>query len=459
MLLRLYICTIIISVFPLSLIAQDKQQRAVESLIDSSRNHIIVLIDRSGSMKKSGNINIVRELITREIPKLLFEEGIVINEKTLLQKDDYLSIAFFGLGGNNRYDYKNYINQELVVGDKRPIGKTYSRVTSRIVFDSLWQKIEENYNQFFSGNFTGLSFAGPTGFHYFKNKEKTVHQTFVLIVSDGQYHSIDDPTSELRLKSIIGKTGINHRFKNNGHIEEVFSDVKSNYSWHPELLSRAYGQFSLNLYEYVPNQLNLDIRSKLKFPTEVELDRTPDGYEGMFKITDIDPRDIYVPQKVLTRILSKDMTDTISQDIDFFNKGEVSFKIRDIPANYIGEPLNINLAFWVDYNEEAYGAHQLHPFGRKEQGADGLVESVEVFFEKKSRILAFIPLTNRLYKISAKFAGTRQNRNVLFWNVFLISLLFLGFIVYSWWYIIKKRRVTDAQSISIMTVSGIKITE
>lgn len=446
-------------VSPLILGAENKQENYTSTVIDSFRNHIIVLIDRSGSMKRSGRMDQIEQLITHEIPKILFEKGIVIPQKALLQNKDYLSIAFFGLGNYNSYDYKNYINQELTIGDDKVIGKMYSRIGSPIVFDSLWREIKNNYGLFFSGNFTGLSFAGPLGFNFFKGKDKKVNRTFVLIISDGQFHLIDDPSSEIKLKSIRDADEEIHLLSNNKHIEDIYSIVKGRYIWHPKLLTLKFNRFNLNLYEYIPNQLSLAIRSKLKFPVEINLERRPTGYEHSFAIVDSDTADIFIPQKVLVRIISQNTKDTIGQFMHSFHANKAVISLRDIPNKYVGKPLKMDLAFWVDFKDEAYGMHRLHPFGRKEQGANGLVESLEINFEETGRILGTIPLTNRLYKFSSGLMGNRQGKNIFFWNLLFSSLILLLFAICGLWYILKKRRVTDPNSISITTATGTQITD
>lgn len=429
----------------------------LEKNIDAFRHHVIVLVDRSGSMKRNVLQSEMKRLFTEQLSKILYDTAAVLPDRPLLLEKDFLSVAYFGLGRFNNYDYKQYILQELQTGNAGNYGTSFSRAVDGDTISRLWAQIGRNYHSFFSGNFTGLSFAGPSGFHFFKGKERKVHRTFVLLVSDGQFHSIDDPSSELAMKSVFDRNGNLHRFKSNEYIEGVYADVKTNYNWHPELYSKQYNKFELKLFEYVPNQVGLAIRSKLDFPVEVQIDRTPDGYQKTVTISDQDKGDAFDPQKVLVQLLDSKSGDTIYQDLFPFKDGVSHFDLEGLSSKPGGGSLQMQLSFWMNYNDEVYGGFQLHPFGGAAQGADGLKESITLYFEKEGRILGFLPFPNSLYRFSSGFRGTSQSRNILFWNGLLILLLTLTLAGYTLWYIIRTRIISDPSQVSIQTISGARI--
>jgi len=429
----------------------------LEKTIDAFRHHVIVLVDRSGSMKRNVLESEMKRLFTEQLSKILYDSAEVLPDRPLLLEKDFLSVAYFGLGKFNNYDYKHYILQELQTGNAGNYGTSFSRAVDREVINSLWAQIGRNYHSFFSGNFTGLSFAGPSGFHFFKGKERKVHRTFVLLVSDGQFHSIDDPSSELAMKSVFDRNGNLHRFKSNEYIEGVYADVKTNYNWHPELYSEKYNKFELKVFEYIPNQVGLAIRSKLDFPVEVQVDRTPDGYQKTFTVSDQDRGDAFDPRQVLVQLLDSKSGDTISQHLHPFKDGVSRFDLEEFSSKPAGDSLLMQLSFWMDYNDEVYGGFQLHPFGSTAQGADGLKESITLYFEKEGRILGFLSFPNSLYRFSSGFRGTSQSRNILFWNGLLIFLLTLTLAGYTLWYIIRTRIISDPSQVSIQTISGARI--
>lgn len=444
---------------PFCLICQDSEWKSQKLQIDSFRNHVIILLDRSGSMKGEESTRILENVVKNEVPKLLSEKGLVIDQKALLQSDDYLSIGFFGLGEFNNYDYTRFIT--LAVDDQadKPFGRTFSRISAQAALDHSWKQIYTHQKRFFSGDFTGLSFAGPIGFQFFKNSERRVHRTFVLLISDGQFNSIDDPNNEISHESIWIKRYKRHQtLFNRGHISEAYKEVRNQYNW-SEVWSSQYGKYKLHLYEYVPNQRSLDVRSIVEFDMDVMLNRTPGGYEKKLTFKDADTSDIYLPQLVALQIVDPESKEIIHQDIHYFHEGQANTLLRDIPKEYYGTPLKMEMAYWVDLKDDVYACHQLHPFGDDEQGAKGLVKTIDLLFEEKAYVLGFIPLNNYLYKISGSLMGGVQRDNVLFWNACLISLLLIILVISTAIYISRKRVITDARSIAIKTLTGSQISD
>ena len=450
-----------LSLVPFLLFSQETEPELEGLAVHEFRHHVVVLIDRSGSMKRKmerrKGMQRFKSLLSTQVNNILFEPGQVLPEEMLLREKDYLSIAFFGLGRNNQYDYKRYISQEIN-GRHGELGKTYWENHSPEDLQAIWGKIQRYNNSIFSGNFTGLSFAGPMGVNYFKQKQKKVHRTFVIIISDGQFNSIDDPSSELVTKAITDRrTGERHRLNNQSYVDQVFSSVKSNYLWHPELFRQEYGPFKLNIYEYKPNQSNLSSRSILEMPANLQVLRTPNGFEKTFSIKDSDPTDDYVPRKVLVRITHTDSDKLIYEKTNFFENGQAKITIHDLPSAFLNDSLKMSLFFWIDFGDDAYGAHQLHPFGSDEQGAGGLKESLTLTFEPTGKIWGVIPLSNSMFSLSSSFMGAEQNQNIRFWNHAFGVLLLAMLLIFGWRYLLRHRETKDPDSISIQTISGIKI--
>ena len=361
---------VFIFLFPFCLVCQDSEWESKKLQIDSFRNHVILLLDRSGSMAKGRDMDALEEVFTKTLPDILFEKGKVIENKSLLQSNDHLSIASFGLGSFNDYNYEQFIHQRIGK-EESSLGQTYTVLNKSDKLEQLWKKISAQPKAFFSANFTGLSFAGPIGFNYFSSDNKRVHRTFVLIISDGQFHSIDDPSSELSMKGVNDGQKRWQEFKNHQIIRDAFSEVKMHYSWHQGERYWQEGKYKIQLFEYIPNQLNLDIRSKVDFDPEIIIERKPGGYEKVLSFTDSDTTDLYVPQKAMVQLLNKKTGDTIFQDIRIFKGGTALFKLKHLSNSLVGDPLELYASFWVDYNDTAYGSHQLHPFGKKNAGSRG----------------------------------------------------------------------------------------
>lgn len=425
---------------------------------DSLKNHVILLIDRSYSIRKNGGVEKLEDLLSNEIPSILFEADKVIKEEPLLKRKDYLSIAYFGLGGFNQYTFDNFISDKMTMEDYEKIGKRYWENVTIKEFKDFWNGDDFDIWDVCTGDFTGLSFAGPMGIHFFRQKDNKVHRTFVLIVTDGQFNSIDDPSSELAVASVRDGLGKYRILRNATSVEGIFSDVKANYTWHPELIREQHFPLSLNLYEYKPNQINFSIRSKLDFPSELELERKLNGYETTFDIIDADSLDNYRPHKVLVQISSSNSeNEFIFQKEIFFQGSTAKIPIIDLPKENMDNPLKLSLHFWVDFDDDAYGAHQLHPFGSVGQGSEGLTEMLDITIEKQRKILGFIPLSNRMYNFSTNWVEEKQSESVKFWNRFFGLLLFVMSLMIVWWYLVKERELVDPKTITIKTVGGSKI--
>ncbi|MEM1319427.1 MAG: hypothetical protein AAGG75_04180 [Bacteroidota bacterium] len=448
---------------PLALTQVPAELEAEQAIAEHQafRHHLILLIDRSGSVRKQLSKPKYRDrlkrMLTSELPELLFTPGEVLPNRALLEEQDYLSTAFFGLGGWNRYDYRSFIGQGSDLYRTDPIGQNYVEGIDTTFFIQLHKDIQSDTRSLFAGNFTGLSFAGPIGFNYFKQSKIKVHRTFVLLISDGEYHSIDDPSSELSIPAVEDSWGKMHTLNNSEYIDSIYATVKTNYLWHPALKEINAQPFYMNLYEYKPSQRNLSIRSKLDFPAEVRIERRPEGFEQTIRIKDGDLSDPYTPRKFLLQVRQANSEQIIHQEVQEFESGLIDLTLHDDILGRSDAPLELDLRFWLNFKDPAYGAHQLHPFGSVEQGAEGLVETIRINKEARANILGIVPLFDGLYRFSAPWAGPAQRDNVRFWNSTLIVLAFLLLLLVVYRYIRRNREITDPKLIRIQTAKGSKI--
>jgi hypothetical protein len=407
--------------------------------VDSLTHHVLVLLDRSGSVKRVTNgTNAVKQLITRSLPHYLLDTNIIADlpaNRALLQPGDYLSIMSFGFEQNNP-DVEKFI--EMVDGSNR-YGLAFNQSFSRNTFDNLWQKINnpngnyQGFSTFFRKNWTGLSFAGPLALNKLHDTTmpKDINRTFVIIVTDGEFNDINDPNNEIKV------IGMDHNgytsIANKDSILTRYNKIREVFLWDQLLeypISAGNRTYKFEIMEYKPIQKTFAIEALMPFDPELVFKRTPHGYHSKdLKITPYKDNPNFSLEKMrLTGYDSTQQFDLFTEEYtNIYNDTSIwlTFDNDDFEHD-----LYLKAQFWVHFDDGVYGGHTLHPGGSSLQGKKGLNKLVKVYIEPRAEIYWFIPLWDILY-IPLSFISENQYTVKAIYEISIPLLLIIVAFIYN----------------------------
>lgn len=466
----------LLMLFLLSICSVAKAQGS-EASKDSiaDKHHIIILIDRSagmifpqgGSTSNSvviGNKNRIRSLLNIIKGKCneVMDDS---SDRKLLELGDYISFAGFGLHyyGNNYDDnFENFVlikdryNQNQT-GEEIPFG---SRFIEKVVpgendnffSDINWSVLDSGGN-FFNKYWGGISVSRPLAMSSLThpNKSVGVGRTFLFLITDGEYNGFGDPVQEVM--------SIKRSYENQGrnldvsYVLERINMVNENFTvkkveGDSPIIHTAQkiggGKYELSLFEYIPLQKFFSIESVFDFPSKVECKRVGGGYKAKIEFTLIG-NNYYTPLKVKGDLYSKkDGTLIDSLLVQNFDSELEPFSTEIfIPNEKKSDTDSLNLKFWLQFNDEAYGASILSPYGSDIQGAKGLNRMLPLEFEAKAKVYGLIPLSNNTLKFFSFGKDRSQDsvRSTIEWFSFVIVILLLIAVLII--YIKANRYVTD----------------
>ena len=285
-------------------------QAQVPLSADTLSHHVIVLVDRSGSIRDNSDnsvkLNRFETLITRDLRNICFRDKGVVKDalqpdRALLDasKGDRLSIISFGLAlqGPN---FDNFI--EISEG-RNTFGMKYNNSFDENEFQDLWNTIEDRIKpvNFFRKNYSVISAAIPMGVHHLADSSELTNRTFVVLVSDNVFNGAD-PVDELETVKAAALYEYNRgrsrsrEIKNTERVADEFFKVSGQYLWRKiaersienSRLDEDRNKVALSVYEVIPSAGVFAIESLLKFNTlEAHFSRIKGGYETRFELDPI----------------------------------------------------------------------------------------------------------------------------------------------------------------------------
>lgn len=388
-------------------------------------NHVIVLIDQSGSMVGNLDPGRAREIFDRSLKQICFTPGEVIPNRKLLDKDkgDYLSILGFGINSGESM-MKDFVHNVSVGGKAMYYYQQYDEG----IFSQLWQSIEAGgpLRTFFNRNYTFYTFCKHMTFYRLSDTtdRKKIYRTFLIVISDELPNTSNPENEDKNWKAwgVLDGPKASNLFRkiSRQYIQE--DNIKIN--GRDSVI--AFGPLiKLKISEYIPNKNDFDIRSLIEIPPADKMifKRVRGGFELDYPLVErnkdqgrVESMQFYV----------EDASDggIIRGDIDR-NAAKVFLQDR-----YYQHPMTLHFQYHVRVKNEFYGAHVLHPDGSIDQGRKGLNDAQKVVFEAKRGLVGMGALGDMLYNMSAGFCGNNQGTNNAFWWTVILLLLAALFFLY-----------------------------
>jgi hypothetical protein len=420
-------------------------------------HHVILLIDRSGSMLNKGqeeeDLQLIRNLIENGLRKMCFRENRFLKHRALLDrnKGDYFSIISFGKGSRER-NLRGFIQD---VPSRTQEKRRYMRNFGSDTFGSLAAHVvdpirlgnEPSY-KFFNRNYSIISLAMPLALHALQRDDGAVvvHRTFIVLVTDGIFNG-GDPNQELQ---VIGRLTSQEKDR----AMEIYRSIQSSYAWSPLTdhgpvgdKDLEAGKVKVRVFEFVPIAKVFAIESLIRFNGgELFFERRPGSYLAHFTMTPTNQVPDFHIAEIQARLVDANgaLVGTNQHVLTGLSQPEtLDFHIDDSLA---GSNLSLDLRFLVDWREKNYGIHQLHPDGGALQGAGGLERSIPAAYDETLEIWGWIPISNWLFSLTASFWGDSQQDVQFFWqsvSVVLIILTFILLFIKLLHYLRKRSQITE----------------
>ena len=409
----------------------------VETKANDFKHHVIILIDRSGSMdggSKDDNINKINgfnEIVTNDLDYYCFIKEYDKGRK-LLQQGDYLSIVSFAMPKNSPDFKKNFIHDIEINSNTKYI---YSTSFNQGMFnnDKIIANAKRHYDiseKFFSMFWSGISFSIPMSLNYLSNQDPKmlVNKTFIIIVTDEDYCGVGNPIDELNQMLASAKEHYNE-IKNSTYATSIAQKIQANFSWSEPIISIKKGgekskdTIKMKIFEIKPNTKTFTLAHVLQFNNNnVEFKRILNGYQSAFIISPINNNDYDITRLEVKLV---DKNGMINQKIytNLNNQVIVNF---DLPYASKYQNNSIELKCWVHWKDDIYDCFELHPDGDKSQGAEGLNVSIPVSFEKNLSIWWGIPLSDTLFKWGVKYFKLKDQRKIQAYynNIGIVIMIF-----------------------------------
>lgn len=402
-------------------------------------HHVILLLDRSGSMIKGNNLsenrnlNSIYYLVKRELPKLIFENNRFLKNRALLDqtKGDYLTVISFGKGSRER-DLRRFIQDIPSPFDKSQRylsdynSDTFNTLANHLI-DPIRQMGEPDFD-FFNRYQSIISLAMPMALYDLRRDDGTVvvHRTFVVFITDELFNG-GDPNQELQV--ITGLTS-----KERTRVIEIYRSIQSSFVWSAfagKQQSLQSGLAKIRVFEFTPIAKEFAIESLIRFNSgELFFKRQPGNFHAQFTLTPTNQSSDFFIAEIQARLVDANgalVGNNQKMLLGLTQQETLDFQIDNSQA---GSNLTLDLRFVVNWREENYGIHQLHPDGGKLQGAAGLKRTIPATYESPLYIWGWFPINSGLFTFTTWFWGNSQQDVQLFWQAASVGLLVLAFILF-----------------------------
>ena len=427
---KILLSTLLIAI---QLFAFQKSNAQLDTIL---RNHVVFVIDGGVSMTK-GNLNIVENLIRKEIPNF-------ISDNKLLKEGDMLSFLNYSLMGpdggvrNDTINFTNYFHLDnSYISKKKEIGRfgfVCKDSLDKNIFNQLADTIiyfSRNQRNFFSPHRWGLPYMGKNliiSYFNFQKDVKYANRFIVISISNKIEFEASNYTQELN--------AVKNRYKRKqlltADIEKTLK-ITNNLFEQKKLYEKDTSIYHIEITEFTPILSNFHMfTSNIFIPESINFQRTTNGFIHNSIIDCKKNKSEYTIKKVQLSYLGIDKKDTI-----FFvdaNK-DIPLKINLSETDY-NKDIKLELKFWVQYKDGIYNYLVLSPYVSEQQGKNGLNYSVNIEFDKHAKIIGVFPMSNSMYKIavgaSSWLWGSKQKCVVWFWNIvfgiLIIGILYVVFI-------------------------------
>jgi len=374
--------------------------------ISNFYHHVIVIIDRSGSMDNTeGKMNGFKTIIRDDLEKICFKQNEFFQNRKLLDdtKGDYLSVISFGMEkiGPN---FKKFIHPISIPNKKKKDRIRYKLNFYKGFFSSTLRQIIESYDRedFFTFNYTGLTMSIPLGVHALKDSSYEVHKTIIIQISDDIANTTVakiPPESRWVYEIKALKWVKNYKFAN-----KICNQFFKHYSI-KDLRIIERNAMKIKVMELVPKIAeNIEIESVLHY-----------NHEPVFKRIRIKGGVGYGLANYSIKPINKKKFLITDAEIAFFDQhnNQLSFNshgyvLSELTFNKIESEKRISIAikkeklmpskcymrmkYRVKLNENVYGVQVLYP----EQSA-GLIRKIPIALEKQRKFWWFFPLSDNLF--------------------------------------------------------------
>jgi len=425
-----------ITLFLTSLLFNKVLFAQAEATNSNAKNHIIVLMDRSGSMDNFGSSKKdIQNIFNTIIPNL-------INNSIGIKNDDYLSFVSFGLNKNNP-DGLMFIEINDEVVNKYGFKYKYFGEIKDTLYNNFNNYTSKDYLYFFRKNWSGISFAKEVVLNFLQNDTISITNTYIILVSDGEFNA-PNPSDEITKLKENGVT-------NTKYLLDIWTDITKKFTFDPISDSTA-GEIKVKLYKLIPSLNNFNISRLVEFGDfneKILINKTPLGYTFNNAIIDFLPDDPNLTIEKCTVTLLDENNNIVDKDVLPFpeNKYEINFNNRIFKNN--DKLKKINFEFDIRITDGTYNAFVISSDAMAKNQKKHFQHTINIEYEKGGNIFWLFKINDDMYKLSSNIMGSNIVKNTVFWNVLIAIILAIVLFFVFLKYVNKNKKDTNTDSVTI----------
>lgn len=424
-----------------SQISPDDSARIIQLTQQADINHVIILYDRSGSMRRYNDIDQHMENIIDYTRNIFSRPASNINNN-LITSGDYISFLGYGLEGNAQ-DFDNFITDRCTykhIGGSNDLGDIFQLVRNNTINSKF---------SFFNKNYSLISLSQTMAIGKLNNYQPLQNRLFLIHVSDQIYNGIDDPFEEVR-RVYNDFAGRNIYLDFNLEVFPIYRMVNENFICRrfPEdgSFDRTSGNYHIKVFEYIPNQKYFSIESLYAYNrSNIEFKRAIGSYRCELPLENLYNQN-YSTLKIQFDLFNENgvpiVTDslTILNDSSLLSSSVVKITFS-VPDSLITKNDTLKLKFWLHFKDDVLGSMVLNPYGSVLQGALGLNRSITVTYEKDAKVWGILRMNDWMYEAFANQKNDDQHKSKVWWDVLFAVFLFLLLSVSLIIYVARNRKI------------------
>ena len=396
-------------------------------------HHVIVLIDRSGSMdgpndNNKKKIKSFKRIIKKDLDEFCFKPGKFFANRKLLDNTmgDRLSVISWGLTLKNP-TFKNFIHPIHITKGQFKENIHYISNYDQQFFSTSLKDTIDRYKyikeKFFSFRWTALTASIPLGVYSLKDSSHfhNIHRTIVIQISD------DIPNTEKEKVKVAPEALWRDELKSLTMAKEMnwAINVCNSFFQHYDIkpLDQTETPIKIKVMELVPKiAKTFEIESALSYDHHKALfSRTRKGFQLSNYFLDPINKDTYLITQSEANLIDDDQN--IIEQIDLGrieNQKQLRFTLEK--SSLTNGISHINMRFRVLWKEDTYGVQVLYPEQTK-----GLERNIPVVFEKQKKFWLVMPLTDVIFNLT--FMSSQNNAVILLNIVGVFLACFIVFII------------------------------
>lgn len=402
--------------------------------VSKEKNHIIVLVDRSGSMDRSANFEQnIKKVFNRIIPKLL-------KDNVNLENDDYLSFVSFGFS-LTKPNAKSFIQ---IADDRLNYGFVYEEYENKK--NELFQYFNNSriYNDFFRKNWSGISFANEMALEYLKNEDVNISNTFFVLVSDDEFNA-PNPSYEI---AALERQGV----RNTNLIEKSWKKVADQFIFE-NIAEEKVGRINVRMSKLHTSFIdNFNIGKLVDFGNNnesIQLNKIPEGYVLDSESIEFIDDDFIKIISCNIKILGEN-NKVIKEETLMSPSGVYKLDFNQQIFSSDSKLKSIDFEFRLRVIDGCYNAMVVNSETLSDEKGANFSKHLNIKYEQIGEIFWLFPISDDMHGFTADILGDKSmSKNTTTWNIIISLIISIILFILFLRYVNKNKKDKNAEGVII----------